>query len=145
MSDLSQKARNSVELQRELFRLADAEHGLSIAVLSRTRKIPVSTLKGWREGAAMPAWALGELALPDDLVSLVLSPFARAIVSVSDEGEGAVDFDHLGLESLGLGTTVAQARSEDSPGGTNIVHIEREQIRQKARPLCAKLRAVSAA
>lgn len=143
MADLSQNARNSVELQRELFRLAEAEHGLSIAVLSRTRKIPVSTLKGWREGSAMPAWALGELDLPDDLASLVLTGYQRAVVTVTDDGQAAVDFDHLGLEALGLGTTVAQARSEDSPGGTNIVHIEREQIRQKARPLCAKLRAAS--
>ncbi len=142
MADLSQNARNSVALQREIFRLAEQEHGLTIAVLSRTRKISVSTLKGWREGSAMPAWALGELQLPDDLVSLVLTPFDRAVVSTIDEGAGlASDYDGLGLEALGLAGEVAQARSKDSPGGTAIVHTEQELIRARARRICGKARA----
>lgn len=143
MSALSQKARNSVELQREMFRLAEAEHGLSIAVLARTRKIAISTLKGWREGAAMPAWAIGELELPDDLASLILAGYRRAVVSVTDEGDQAADYDNLGLEALGLAGEVAQARSPQSPGGVRIVHTEEAAIRQRARPLCAKLRAVA--
>lgn len=141
MADLSQNARNSVELQREIFRLAEAEHGLSVAVLARTRKIPVSTLKGWREGAAMPAWALGELGLPDDLVSLVLQPYAKHVGS--DENEEGGDLDALGLEALGLAGEVATARSPQSPGGTSIVPIEKALIRNRARRVCPKARAAA--
>lgn len=144
MSDLSPNARNSVALQRDMFRLAEHEHGLSIAVLARTRKLSVSTLKGWRDGAAMPAWALGALALPDDLASLVLTPFERAIVTTIDEGSAmAADYDGLGLEALGLAGEVAQARSKDSPGGTAIVHTEQELIRARARKMCGKARAAA--
>lgn len=60
----------------------------------------MSTLKGWREGAAMPAWALGELRLPDDLTSLVLSPFAKHVGT--DEGEGEGDLDALAVRSVEL-------------------------------------------
>lgn len=143
MADVSQNARNSVALQREMFRLAEHEHGLTIAVLARTRNIPVSTLKGWREGSAMPAWALGELGLPDDLVSIVLQPFNRAVVSINDDGKEAADFDNLGLEALGLAGEVATARSPNSPGGMKIVHSEIAAIRGRARPLCANLRRVA--
>lgn len=142
MADLSQSARNSVELQREMFRLAEKEHGLSLAVLSRTRDIPLSTLKGWRDGAAMPAWALGELRIPDDLASLVLQPFQKH-VGTDEEGDG--DLDVLGLEALGLAGEVAAARSPSSPGGTNIVPIEKAQIGAKARRICPRARSAAAA
>lgn len=89
----------------------------------------------------MPAWALGELQLPDDLVSLVLQPFERFVVS--DTGEGDHDFDALGLEAHGLAGEVAQARSPNSPGGVQIVHSEVATIRDRARPLAAKLRRVA--
>jgi len=142
LADLSQSARNSVELQREMFRLAEKEHGLSLAVLSRTRDIPLSTLKGWRDGAAMPAWALGELRIPDDLASLVLQPFQKH-VGTDEEGDG--DLDVLGLEALGLAGEVAAARSPSSPGGTNIVPIEKAQIGAKARRICPRARSAAAA
>lgn len=141
MADLSQNARNSVALQREAFRLAEQEHGLSIAVLSRTRKISLSTLKGWRDGSAMPAWALGELRLPDDIATLILQPFGRAVLTTDEDGEAcAVDYDALGLEALGLASEVAQARSEESPGGTAIVHTEEAMIKARARRMAAKSR-----
>ena len=143
MADLSAIARNSVALQREMFRLAEKEHGLSIAVLARTRNLSVSTLKGWRDGAAMPAWALGELGLPDDLTSLVLQPYGRAVVTITEDGEEATDFDNLGLQALGLAGEVAKARSPDSPGGVSIVHSEIAAIRDRARPLCSSLRAAA--
>ncbi len=145
MADLSQNARNSVALQREMFRLAEHEHGLSIAVLARTRGISVSTLKGWREGAAMPAWALGELDLPDDLTTLILTPFNKAVISTDADGEvEQTDFDTLGLDALGLAGEVATARSPASPGGVRIVHSEEAAIRDRVRPLVAKLRSVAA-
>jgi hypothetical protein len=142
LADLSIHARNSVALQQEMFRLAEHEHGLSLAVLSRTRGIPLSTLKGWRDGAQMPAWAIGELRLPDDLTSLILTPWDKFIGS-NEDGEG--DLDALGLEALGLAGEVAAARSPASPGGTNIVPMERAKIADRARRMVPRVRGAAVA
>jgi hypothetical protein len=141
MADLSEDARNSVALQQDMFRLAKHEHGLSLAVLARTRGIPLSTLTGWANGTAMPAWALGALKLPDDLLSIVLTPFQKH-VGTNEEGDG--DIDALGLEALGLVSEIAEARSEHSPGGSRIVPIELGRIKARARKVCPKARAVAA-
>lgn len=142
MANLSNLARNSVALQQEMFRLAEHEHGLSLTVLSRTRGIALSTLKDWASGnTQMPAWALGELRIPDDLTSLVLSPYAK---HVGTDEEGDPDPDELAEEALGLAREVAIARSPNSPGGSRIVPIERERIRKKARRVTPKARAVAA-
>lgn len=89
----------------------------------------------------MPAWALGELRLPDDIVSLVLTPWDRFVVT--DEASGGADFDGLGIEAHGLAGEVQQSRHPESPGGVNIVHMEQAAIRDRARRVCAKGRAVS--
>jgi len=141
MADLDQAARNSVALQREMFRLAEHEHGLSVAVIARTRNLSPSTVKGWRDGAAMPAWAIGALRLPDDLTSLVLSPYAK---HVGTDEEGDADPDDLARASLGLAGEVAAARDPNGPGGSTIVPMERERIRNAARQVCAKARAIAA-
>lgn len=110
MADVCRNGRNSIALQREMFRLAEHEHGLSLAVLARTRGLSLSTLKGWREGAAMPAWALGELALPDDLTSLVLSPWAKHVGSDEDGEIG--DLDDLECEASGIVHEIAKAKRD---------------------------------
>jgi len=137
MADLSINARNSVALQRELFRLAEDEHGLSIAVLARTRGIAKSTIKGWREGAAMPAWALGELALPDDLLSLVLDPYRKHVgTNVDDDG----DLDALGREAATFTAEYVEAKSDGV-----VTHIERAKLKDRARRLEPIVRKVAAA
>jgi hypothetical protein len=141
MAKLSQKARNSTELQREVFRLAEIEHGLSLPVLVRTRGIALSTLKGWRNGAAMPVWAIGELRLPDDLSSLLLSPWKRHIGTDEDTES---DFDDAADAAGELVTAVRKARHPKSPGGVAIVHTEKAQIIPLARAAAAKARKVAA-
>lgn len=141
MADLSRLARNSVELQREMFRLAEHEHGLSLTILSKTRDIPRQTLRDWATGTVMPAWALGELRLPDDVASLVLSPYAK---HVGTDEEGEADPDALAREAIGLAGEVAAARDPSGPGGSTIVPMERERIRNRARQLTPKARAVAA-
>jgi hypothetical protein len=142
MADLSEEARNSVALQQDMFRLAKSEHGLSLAVLARTRKIPLSTITGWANGTAMPAWALGALQLPDDLLSLILTPFEKFVGTNETGDEG--DIDALGLEALGLAGEIAEARSEHSPGGPRIVPMERARIQGRARRLTPLARKVAA-
>lgn len=141
MADLSDLARNSVALQQDMFRLAKHEHGLSLAVIARTRKIPLSTLTGWANGTAMPAWAIGALKFPDDLLSLILQPYGKH-VGTDEEGDG--DVDALGLEGLGLVTEIAAARDPAGPGGVNIIPMERAKISVRARRVCARARAVAA-
>ena len=136
MADLDQRARNSVALQREMFRLAEAEHGLSVAVLARTRDLSPSTVKGWRDGAAMPAWAIGALRLPDDLTSLVLSPYSKHVGS-DEDGEG--DVDSLARETAGY-TAEYIERAADGV----ICHIDRAALKQRARRMTPKCRAVAA-
>tara|TARA_R110002074_G_scaffold262994_2_gene435142 strand:- start:21755 stop:22180 length:426 start_codon:yes stop_codon:yes gene_type:complete len=135
MADLSQSARNSIALQREMFRLAETEHGLSLAVLAKTRKLSASTIKGWRDGSAMPAWALGELRLPDDVVSLILTPYEKH-VGTDEPGDG--DLDSLACEAAGLVNEYVEAKSDG-----HVNHIEEARIRARARRLTPKSRAVA--
>lgn len=137
MAELDAAARNSVALQREMFRLAEAEHGLSVAVLARTRGLSPSTVKGWRDGSAMPAWAIGALRLPDDLTSLILSPYGKHVGS--DEGGEEDTVDALARETAGY-TAEYMERAADG----KICHIDQAALRQRARRLTPKSRAVGA-
>lgn len=141
MANLSTNARNSVALQQEMFRLAEQEHGLSVSVLHRTRGIPKSTLEGWASGTQMPAWAIGELRLPDDLTSLVLTPYGKH-VGTDEEGEGEIDA--LNCDATEYSHVVAEARLPTSPGGPRIVHSEVAKIKSVARRMTPKARAVAA-
>lgn len=136
MSELSREARNSVALQREVFRLAEHEHGLSIAVLARTRGLSSSTIKGWREGAAMPAWAIGALDLPDDLTSLILSPFGKHVGTDEDRSG---DLDALECEASGIVHEIAKAKRDKI-----VTPQERAKIAGMTRQMLPTARAVAA-
>lgn len=142
MADLSLPARDSVAAQRDLFRRAEKEEGLSLRALAARSPIPFSTLKGWRDGAAMPAWALGALGdagVPDELLSLVLEPFGRRVVTDADiEG----DLDTAAIVAVDFASEVQRARHPKSPGGTAIVPQEAAVIHPKRqRAVAAMVRA----
>lgn len=141
MPDLSLPARDSVAAQHDLFRRAEAEEGLSIAIIAKRSPLSVSTMKGWRDGAQMPAWALGALkqaGVPDHLLSLVLDPFAGAFVSLPDDSDG--DLDTAATEALEFASEVARARHPNSPGGLAIVPQERAVIEPKRQRAAAAIR-----
>jgi len=140
MADLSQLARNSIALQQEMFRLADKNYGLSLRVLSQTRDIPFSTLKGWRDGSAMPAWALGELALPDEIVSIVLSPYDK---QVGADAEEDADLDELAELTADFTEDYIRARNPRGPGGAQIIPIEKRRLKEKSARIAAKARRVA--
>jgi len=136
MADSNNLQRNSIALQQEMFRLAESELGLSIAVLSRTRDIPISTLKGWRAGAAMPAWALGALRLPDDLTSLVLSPYLKH-VGTDEQDDG--DLDSLAVEASGFAADYIERKADGV-----ICHRDKAALGRRARKIVPIARKVAA-
>jgi hypothetical protein len=118
MAEIPLPGRDSIDAQAEMFRRAASEHGLTLNVLSQRSPIALSTLRGWSYGAAMPAWSIGCLAeagIPDDLLSLLLEPFAR---HVGSDGNTEVMFDHAAADAMAFATQASAARSPDSPGGT---------------------------
>ena len=143
MADLSLPARDSVAAQQDMFRLAQKECGLSLRAISQRSPIAYNTLRGWAQGAAMPAWALGELAdagVPDHLLSLITAPWKRSVMT--DE-ETDADFDDAADAAGEFAAAVRRARSPSSPGGTNIVHGEKAEIIPIGRRARAKLRRVA--
>lgn len=131
MANLSPTARNSVAAQQELFRRAASDElpePLTLRALEQRTGISFSTLKGWRDGAAMPAWAIGELGdagIPDHLLSLVTAPWKRN-VSTDEDGDG--DLDTAALAANDFSNEVQRARHPASPGGPAIVPQERAVI-----------------
>lgn len=146
MGNLSLPARDSVLAQRELFRRAAADEGLTLAVLGqRDKHLKVTTLRGWASGeTAMPAWslgALGEAGVPEHLLSLVTEPFARHI-GLDEDGEG--DLDTAADEALEFAHSVQRARSPKSPGGVAIVPQESIAIFPLGKRACASIRRAAA-
>lgn len=146
MADLNPKARYSVDVkQGEMFRLAERDYGLTIAELKRKSGISTSTLTGWKNGSAMPAWALGalcEAGLPDELATLTLEPFGRFVAS-ADETEG--DLDALATMCSDFLAEYSRSRHPNSPGGIHIVHTEKEVLTTLRRGLQAHARRQAAA
>lgn len=139
MADLCPAGRDSVDAQRELFRLAAKECGLTIPVIAGRSPLSISTMKGWRDGAAMPAWAigaLGEAGVPDHLLSLITDPFGRAVLTPNPE-DG--DLEVLGREGAHFLAEHADARAD----GT-VTPIERSKLKERARRIEAVARRVAA-
>lgn len=143
MKELSLHARNSVNRQADLFRLAKARHGLDFATLETLSGIPRSTLRDWSKGTVMPAWAIGELGeagVPDELLSLITAPFNRDVTTAApDDGS---QLDDLGEAADELASKVRHARHPKSIGGVAIVPQEASEIKETGRRVVAMARAV---
>lgn len=144
MCNRNGKARLSVEAQERMFRLAERDFSLSLPILSADTGIPLNTLRGWKNGATMPAWAVGALAeagVPDYLLSLVLHPFHR-IVTTEKPGDGA--FHEAASEAVSFGAEFLSATSPDSEAGPDLSPRERARLAERALRAGAKMRAVAA-
>lgn len=134
MSDVAMIGRDSVEQQAELFRLAEHRYGLKISLIAERSGISLSTLKGWRGGAAMPAWAIGALGsvgVPDTLLSLVTLPGGKVVHS-----SGEVDLDQLAIECGAFSAKYGAARTPGSEAQINLGHVEIAELNE----LAAKVR-----
>lgn len=138
MADVPLPGQDSIDAQAEMFRLAEKEQGLSVAVLARRSPIPLSTLKGWKTGSAMPAWALGALrvaGVAEHLLSLVLEPFGLLVADRESE-DGA-------LAELGREGAHYVAEHADAVADGVVTSIERGRLKDRARRIAAIARNVA--
>jgi hypothetical protein len=127
----------TLQTQRRIGRLIQHNHGMSFKYAAAESGIPYSTFCSYFSQekdirlAELPMSNFVRLVgvIPDELLSHLLDPVRRALVPVNSEGDP--DYDAIGQHALDLGMTVAQSRSPSSPGGTNIVPIERNAIDAK--------------
>lgn len=139
MADIPLPGRDSIEAQREMFRLAEKECGLSIPVIAARSPLHLGTLKGWRDGAAMPLWAagaLGEAGVPDHLLSMLLAPFARH-VGTDETNDG--DLDALGREAAHFVADELDAKADGK-----VTPIERSKLKERAARIAGVARRAAA-
>jgi hypothetical protein len=113
---------------------------LSIPALAKLTPIPKTTMEYWRDGGAMPAWAIGALGaagVPDHLLSLITEPWQRCVVT-EEEGDG--DLDTAAIAALDFAAETQKARSPKSPGGIAIVPQEKVLIHPKRQRAVALMR-----
>lgn len=143
MCNRTEKARHSVTAQERMFRLAERDYDLSLPILAAESGIPLNTLRGWKGGATMPAWALGalgEAGVPDYLLSLVLRPYDR-VVEHEKAGEGALH--EAATEAIGFGHEFLECTRPDSENGPDLSPRERARLSERALRAGHKLRAVA--
>lgn len=129
-----------LDLQRRVFRVATdpMRYGLTLKVIAFDSGIPDSTLRTYADGStAMPLYAFVKLCgvLPDELLSLFLSPADRAVVTVT----GGTCPDTFARHCIDYTSTLAAARHPDSPAGVDLDLTERADLAASQ----ARVRAVS--
>lgn len=140
MAEIPLPGRDSVAAQAELFRRAQSEEGLSIAVIAQRSPLSKSTMKGWANGTAMPAWAvgaLGDAGVPDHLLSLIYEPFGKHVSSNADDDS---DIDGLAEDASEFTHEYSRARHPNSPGGVHIVPQEKLVLVPLGQKLKARAR-----
>ncbi|MGR4893369.1 hypothetical protein ACIPPQ_20280 [Sphingopyxis sp. LARHCG72] len=136
MSDAQTIGQDCVDQQAELFRLAESRYGLTIALIAQRTKLSTSTLKSWRRGVAMPAWALFALkqaGVPDELLSLVSLPFGCSVTS-----RGEIDIEELCEIAAELDQMYTDARRPHSEAGIHLGHTESARLAEIAGKLRAR-------
>lgn len=136
--------------QRRVFRLAHRDHGLTLKMISQDSGIPYNTIRcyagnnGEQSVMSLPSFIKLCGVLPDDLLSQLLEPADRHLEM--DEEDEDSEFDDLADHGDNLARLVRQARHPNSPGGTEIIAVEEEQIKRAAQKMSrkhAKLRIVA--
>lgn len=134
----------AVEMAQMLMLDRAAQRGFTRKFLYHATGIPLSTLKSYEEGTAMPLSAFVKIAgvkgFPNELLSLVIDPADK---SVHDSEEDETDFDDLARAASDYLVCYSQARHPDSPGSIRIVHNEKPELKLKAQGLKAAAKKVA--
>lgn len=124
------------DAQKRIFRLSERDHGLSLKAIGLDSGIAYNTVRTYASGESiMPVTAVLRLTgvIPDELLSHLFEPVGRHIAENGPDGE--TDLDALGEDADAVATEVRRSRHPNSPGGTNIVPIERQAIMGKVHKL----------
>lgn len=124
----------TLETQRRIGRLAERDHGLTLKKIGLESGIPYNTVRsyfGQSDGmaqAVLPVTALCRLVgvIPDGLLSQLFDPVNKCIMDVETDGG---DHDTLAGNCIDFAARTARARSPQSPGGTEIVDCEDDELR----------------
>jgi hypothetical protein len=122
-----------------------ARRGFTRKVLHLHTKIPLTTLKSYEEGTAMPFAAFAKIAavrnFPNDLLNLMMEVSGK---EVCDATSHETDYDDLARAALEYASAHASYRHPESDGGIRLVHTETPSLKMKARALKAAAKKVAA-
>jgi hypothetical protein len=123
----------TLDTQRDLFRLAERDHGLSRKVVSSKSGIEYDALGTyWRGEHVMPIPAVLKLCdvVPDYLLSRLFDPVGRHL-SANETHDG--DLDDVGREAAGFTADYVNAVTSDG----KITSIEKNKLRNRAERLAS--------
>lgn len=127
--------------QKEMFRVAEHDYGLTLAAIESEAGLREGALKPYNHSnifarAKMPLWIFVRLCkvLPDDVTSLCVAVGGKRITS----DEGGDDLDALAIEAADFAHQYSRARHPASPGGTTIVPQEAASLHDIRRRMTAR-------
>lgn len=126
--------------QQTMFRIAKYEHGWSQEAIHAATHMSKTSIGEYARGeTSMSGEAILKLAAVKDFPSALLSLlFEDTNRHVTDDAPEDRELDDLADEADEVARDIRRARRPDSPGGSNIVEIERNQVRAKLHRLGAR-------
>lgn len=130
----------TLDTQRDIGRLIQADTKMSLKTIAQDSGIPYSTVCTYFSQEANLRLAELPLSnyvrlvgvLPDDWLSRLLDPADRHL---AQNGDADNEFDDLADKADEVAREVRRARHPRSPGGTEIIATEEERIRHLTRAL----------
>lgn len=134
--------------QRTMFRIAEAGFGFSQKAIHLLTGIGLTTVGQYARGeTAMGGAAIMKISgikdFPAELLCLLFAGTGRIVLDDHLSAKERLDYDDIALGALALAGEVQRARSENSPGGTEIVDCEKAKIHRHQAELAPKLRNVA--
>jgi hypothetical protein len=129
--------------QRTMFRLAEAGFGFSQKAIHLLTGMSLSVIGQYARGeTAMGGAAILKLSgirdFPAELLTLLYSGTGRIVVDTPELSGSTAEYDDLARGALALALEIQQARSQNSPGGPEIVAVEEPGIQAKHLRLVTK-------